>query len=65
MSQKRCPQCRSIGNEEAPRLLQLREGKLEQCGYTFIPTKVWTCACGYAEYERSTAQWESVPLKTC
>lgn len=28
------------------------EGRLEQCGDTYLPTIVWTCRrCGYVRYE--------------
>ncbi len=40
-----CPTCQA-GN------VRSREGRLEQSGYTYLPTTVWSCdVCGYARYE--------------
>lgn len=35
------------------------EGRLDQCGETYLPTVVWGCTtCGYARYEPATgAAW--------
>lgn len=46
MSEPRsCPMC--DGGE-----MVRREGRLEQCGDTYLPTTVWSCAlCGYAKFE--------------
>ena len=40
----RCPVC---GNSE----MELSEGRLDQCGLTYLPTTVWSCpACEFASY---------------
>lgn len=48
----KCPRC-SGGT------LTRSEGKLDQCGDTYLPTSVWTCdVCGCARYEPAVAaQW--------
>lgn len=33
-------------------VIRRTEGKLDQCGNTYLPTTVWTCdVCGLASYE--------------
>jgi len=50
-----CPNC-------AHGVLSSREGKLDQCGNTYLPTILWTCdTCGLERYEPATgAHWRSV-----
>jgi len=38
-----------------------REGRLEQCGDTYLPTTVWSCTrCGYAKFEPAMGvRWRS------
>ena len=49
-----CPIC--IDGE-----LVSREGQLDQCGQTYLPTSVTTCTtCGWARYEPArTGAWHS------
>lgn len=50
----KCPQCHSN--------LSKGKGILEQSGQTEIPTTTWTCGCGYKEWEKSSADWETKTL---
>jgi len=49
----RCPVC---GNPEMHR----SEGRLDQCGLTYLPTTVWSCpACEFASYAPAlAAHWQ-------
>jgi len=50
-----CPNC-------AHGVLSSSEGKLDQCGNTYLPTILWTCdTCGLERYEPATlARWRPV-----
>jgi len=52
MADDRCPVCK---NGDVRR----HEGKLDQSGFTYLPTVVWSCdVCGYARYEAvRDARW--------
>lgn len=58
MSERRaCPICRT-----AP--LARREGRLEQSGETYLPTRVWCCTvCGYERWEPALGvRWLSAAI---
>ncbi len=49
-----CPMCRDG-------VLLLTEGRLDQCGDSYLPTAVWSCErCGYSRFEPALhARWRS------
>jgi hypothetical protein len=55
VSDVRCPIC--IDGE-----VVRRDGQLEQCGQTYLPTAVTVCTtCGWARYEPArSAAWQAV-----
>lgn len=50
----RCPVC---GNPE----MRHGEGRLDQCGLTYLPTTVWSCpVCNFAWYAPApTVHWQA------
>jgi rubredoxin len=54
----RCPMCQA---GEIARC----EGRLEQSGYTYLPTTLWSCGvCGYARYEPAVGtHWISMETR--
>jgi hypothetical protein len=49
-----CPMC-------AQGEIERSEGRLDQCGDTYLPTVVWSCtACGWLKYEPALgAHWRN------
>ncbi len=51
----RCPMCQAGEMARS-------EGRLDQSGYTYLPTTCWSCAiCGFARFEPALgAHWRSM-----